>query len=87
MKTYNNLDILVIAHGSRDRELAGQHRATCFGVLEGKLPALKRFRGKKVGGRKLLTNPERLFDLAGAGVINDLLPLYVSPEASVERPR
>ena len=46
---------VVTARGSRERELAGQHRATCFGVLEGKLPAsaLKRFRGKKVGGRKL----------------------------------
>jgi hypothetical protein len=29
----------VIARGSRERELAGKHRATCFGVLEEKLPA------------------------------------------------
>ena len=74
----------VIAHGSRERELAGKHRATCFGVLEGKLPAsaLKRFRGKKVGGRKLLTDPERLFELAHAGEPDKLGPLYVSPEAS-----
>ncbi len=75
----------VVAHGSRERELAGQHRATYFGVFEGKLPAsaLKRFRGKKVGGRKLLTNPERLFELAHGGEPDKLGPLYVNPEASV----
>ena len=74
----------VVAHGSRERELSGQHRATCMGVLDGRLPAtaLKRFRGKKVGGRKLLTNPERLFALAHGGVVDNLAPLYVSPEAS-----
>lgn len=61
--------VVVTARGSRERESAGQHRAIYFGVLEGKLPAsaLKRFRGKTVGGRKLLTNPERLFELAHGG--------------------
>jgi len=75
----------VVAHGSRERDLAGQHRAVYTSVIGGKLPAsaLRRFRGQTVGGLKLLTNPERLFELARGGVIDDLLPLYVNPEASV----
>lgn len=77
--------VVVTAHGSRERELAGQHRATCLSVLGRKLPAsaLKRFRGKKVGGRKLLANYDRLFELAHGGEPDKLGPLYVSPEGSV----
>ena len=76
---------VVTARGSRERELAGSHRAAIFGVLENKLPAsaLRRFRGKKVGGRKLSTNLERLFELARGGEPDKLGPLYVSPEANV----
>ena len=75
---------IVTAHGSRERELAGQHRAIYFGVLEKKLPAsaLKRFYGKTVGGLKLLGNPERLFELARGGELDNLGALYVSPEVS-----
>lgn len=75
----------VVAHGSRERELAGQHRAAYLAVLDNKQPSsvLRQFRGKKVGGKKLLTNPNRLFELGQGGVTDDLLPLYVSPEASV----
>jgi hypothetical protein len=74
----------VIAHGSYERDLAGVHRAACFAVLENKQPSsiLKRFRGKRVGGRKLLTSPARLFELARGGVVDDLTALYVSPEVS-----
>lgn len=75
----------VIARGSHERELAGRHRAAYFAVLDHKQPTsiLRQFRGKKVGGKKLLTNPNRLFELGQGGVIDDLLPLYVNPEASI----
>ena len=75
----------VTARGSRERDLAGQHRAAYLGVLKGNLPdsILRKFRGKKVGGLKLLTNPKRLFELAHGGEIENLVPLYVNPEASV----
>ena len=72
----------VNARGSRQRELAGRHRAVWMKVLPGDLPpsALEEFRGKKVGGRDLLSDPDRLFILAEAGVLNQLDALYVSPE-------
>ena len=75
----------VIARGSRERDLAGRHRAAYLAVLDHKQPTslLRQFRGKKVGGRKLLTNPDRLFELGHGGVIEDLLPLYVAPQADV----
>jgi hypothetical protein len=73
---------VVTARGSRERELAGQHRAAYLRVLRGDESAsiLKRFRGKTVGNRKLLTNSERLFELAHGGVVDNLAPLYVSPD-------
>ncbi len=72
------------ARGSRERELAGQHRAVWIGVLRKKLPpsALEQFRGKKVGGQELLSDYDRLLVLAQSGVLDKLTILYSSPETS-----
>ena len=77
--------LVVTAHGSRERELAGRHRATYRRVLRGKEPAsaLKQFRDKTVGGHELISDFERLSILAQAGVVGQLDSLYVSPDASV----
>ena len=70
----------VTARGSRQRELAGRHRATVIRVLRGSDPAsaLEQYRGKKVGGHELLSDYERLRMLAKAGVLGQLDTLYVS---------
>jgi hypothetical protein len=72
----------VLARGSRERELAGQHRAIYFGVPRRKLPpsALRQFRGKRVGGKKLLSSYKQLLELAQGGVPDKLGDLYVSPD-------
>jgi hypothetical protein len=76
---------VVSARGSRQRELAGQHRATWLRVSRDKEPpsALEQYRGKKVGGFKLLSDYDRLGLLARAGVLGQLDTLYVSPDVSV----
>jgi hypothetical protein len=76
--------IQVTAHGSRERELAGRHRAACLSVLANRKPGsiLRQFRNKTIGGVRLLANPQRLFNLARGGEIEDLGALYVSPGAS-----
>jgi len=68
------------ARGSRERELAGQHRATYMRVLRGVEPksALEPYRGKKVGGHELLSDYAQLVLLAKAGVLGQLDTLYVS---------
>jgi hypothetical protein len=77
--------LVVTAHGSRERDLAGRHRATYFRVLGNKEPksALKKFRNKTVGGHKLISDFERLSILAQAGLLGQLDTLYVSSDASV----
>jgi hypothetical protein len=72
----------VIARGSRERELAGRHRAVVMRVLRGEEPdsSLKQFRNETVGGHKLLTSPYRLSLLAEAGIPDQLESLYVSPD-------
>jgi hypothetical protein len=77
--------ISVTARGSRQRELAGRHRATVLRVLRGQESpsALEEFRGKTVGGHELVSDFELLSSLAQADVIGQLGPLYVSPDASV----
>jgi len=72
----------VSARGSRQRELAGRHRSVAIRVLGGKLPpsALEEFRGAKVGGHELLSDPDRLFEIGKRGLPLDAL--YVSPESS-----
>jgi hypothetical protein len=74
----------VTARGSRQRELAGQHRATYLRVLQGKEPpsALKRYRGKKIGGHELISDYELLLSFAQAGDVGQLDSLYVSPDTS-----
>ncbi len=73
--------LVVTARGSRQRQIAGQHRATYMEVVRGKRPAsaLEQFRGKKVGGHELLSDYSRLVTLAKAGVLGQLDSLYVSP--------
>jgi hypothetical protein len=77
--------ITTTARGSRERELAGQHRATYTRVLQGVEPktALERYRGKKVGGHELLSDYEQLRLFARAGILGHLDPLYLSPDVSV----
>jgi hypothetical protein len=72
--------LVVTARGSRQRQLAGQHRATYRAVFDREKPpsALEPFRGKKVGGHELLSDYERLKMLAKAGVLGQLDTLYVS---------
>jgi len=74
----------VTAHGSRERELAGRHRATVIRVLQGRDPAsaLEQYRGTTVGGHELLSDYEALSTFAQAGVVGQLDSLYVSPDAS-----
>ncbi len=76
---------VVTARGSRQRELAGQHRATFLRVLQGKEPpsALEQYRGKKIGGHELISDFELLSSYAQAGDVGQLESLYVSPDASV----
>jgi hypothetical protein len=77
--------LTVTARGSRQRELAGRHRATVIRVLRGTDPpsALEQFRGKKVGGYALISDYGQLSSLAHAGVLGQLDTLYVSPDVSV----
>jgi len=72
------------ARGSRERDLAGQHRATFMRVLRGLEPksALERYRGKKVGGHELVSDYAQLVALAKAGVVGQLEPLYLSPDVA-----
>jgi hypothetical protein len=74
--------LIATARGSRQRELAGRHRATYVRVLENKEPAsaLEQYRGKKVGGRELLSDYEQLRLFAGAGILGQLDTLYVNPD-------
>ena len=76
---------VVTARGSRQRELAGQHRATFMRVLQNKeLPsALEKYRGRKVGGHELISDYESLRSFAQAGDVGELERLYVSPDTSV----
>jgi hypothetical protein len=76
--------VVVTARGSRERDLAGQHRAAYLSVLRGQQSGsvLKRFRGKKVGGRGLLSSYERLLKLGRGGVADDLAALYVPPDSN-----
>ena len=73
----------ITARGSRERELAGRHRATVIRVLRGQEPpsALEQYRGKTIGGRELISNFELLSTFAQAGVVGQLDSLYVSPDA------
>ena len=77
--------ITAVARGSRQRELAGQHRATFMRVLQGVEPktALEQYRGKKVGGYELLSDYQQLRLFARAGILGQLDTLYVSPDVSV----
>jgi len=74
---------VVTAHGSIQRQLAGQHRAAYLEVLANRERGsiLKTFRNKTVGGVKLLWNVETLFQASQGGALDDLDALYVSSEA------
>ena len=80
----NEGSLTTMAHGSRQRELAGQHRATFMRVLRGLEPksALERYRRKKVGGHELVSDYAQLALLADAGVVGHMEPLYVSPDVA-----
>jgi hypothetical protein len=72
--------LVVQARGSRERDLAGAHRAAVFSVPNA-FPLIE-FQGKTVGGHELISDPNQLHTLASAGVLGHLDNLYVSPEAS-----
>jgi hypothetical protein len=75
---------VVVARGSRQRELAGKHRAVYERVLRKVDPpsALDQFRGKKVGGYELVSHYDELLTFAKAGYLSQLDTLYVLPEAT-----
>jgi hypothetical protein len=75
---------VVTARGSRQRNLAGQHRGLYNRVLKGVEPpsALAQFRGKKVGGYELVSDFDELSIFAQAGFLSQLDSLYASPETS-----
>jgi len=74
---------VVTARGSRQRELAGRHRASFMRVLQGQeSPAvLEQYRGKTVGGHELISDFALLSSFAQAGIVGQLDSLYVSPDA------
>jgi hypothetical protein len=76
--------LVVTARGSRERELAGRHRATVLRVLRNDEPAsaLDQFRGKSVGGHALITDIKDLSEPAHGGALDQLASLYVTPDAS-----
>jgi hypothetical protein len=76
--------LVTTARGSRERDLAGEHRATAFRVLGRQAPpsALEKFRGKTVGGRELVADLESLALLGRAGVLQQLDTLYASPDSA-----
>jgi hypothetical protein len=75
---------VVTARGSRQRELAGRHRASFMRVLQGQeSPAvLEQYRGKTVGGHELISDFALLSSFAQAGIVGQLDSLYVSPDAT-----
>lgn len=81
----NEGSLTVLAHGSRERELAGRHRATVLRILRGQEPpsVLEQYRGETVGGHELISDFELLSSLAQADIVGQLGSLYVSPDASV----
>lgn len=80
----NQGPLVTTARGSRQRELAGRHRATFMRVLQGQEPpsALEQYRGKRVGGYELISDYELLSSFAEAGVLGQLDTLYVSPTSA-----
>jgi hypothetical protein len=76
--------LVVNARGSRERELAGRHRAAFMQVVRGREPAsiLDQFHGKKVGGHELVSVFDQHSAFAQAGVLEQLDSLYVSPETT-----
>ena len=80
----NEGSLTVTARGSRERDLAGQHRAIFMRVLQGleSKSALERYRGKKVGGHELVSDYAQLVTLAKAGIVGQLETLYVSPDVA-----
>jgi hypothetical protein len=76
--------LVVNARGSRERELAGRHRAAFMRVLRRQEPAsiLEQFLGKKVGGHELISVFDQHSVFAQAGVLDQLDSLYVSPETT-----
>jgi hypothetical protein len=73
----------VMARGSRQRELAGRHRASVIRVLRGleSPTVLEQYRGKTVGGHELIADFALLSSFAQAGIVGQLDSLYVSPDA------
>jgi hypothetical protein len=80
----NDGALTITARGSRQRELAGQHRTTVMQVLKGLEPksVLEQYHGRKVGGHELVSDYAQLSRLAQAGVVGHLDTLYVSPDAA-----
>lgn len=73
---------IITARNSRERDLAGEHRAAFLKVLRGDQPAssLRKFRGKKIDGHELASRAERFLETAEGGGFDHLESLYVLPE-------
>jgi hypothetical protein len=73
--------IVVTAHGSRERELAGRHLSDVNRVLENLEPPsiLETYLGRTVGSHELISDYEQLLGLVRRGALDQLENLYVSP--------
>lgn len=72
----------VSVRGSRQASLLGRYLSAVGEFLRtGKAKKLKKFNGKRVGGQRLITDPETLITIAQAGALR-LEDIYAAPEVS-----
>lgn len=76
----------VVVHSSKQAQLASEHLIAVGRFLRtGDTEWLKPFVGKRVGGVELLTDPDRLHELADAGLVK-LDALYREHRGGTEKP-
>ena len=79
-----------VVRGSKAASLLGRYNSalskflSATGEYGGDESLLRPFRGKRVGGVELLTDPEKLFDLARAGELSFGDDLYSAPSGGAE---
>jgi hypothetical protein len=79
-----------VVRGSKAASLLGRYNAALSKFFSankkyaGNETLLKPFRGKRVGGVELLTDPSKLLELAEAGELGTGEDLYAAPTGSAE---
>ena len=79
-----------VVRGSKAASLLGRYNSalskflSATGEYGGDESLLRPFRGKRVGGVELLTDPEKLFDLARAGELSFGDDLYSAPSGGAQ---